>query len=50
MVAYHDDGWGQPSADERHRGEMLTLEGAPAGLSWQTILRKRDGYRRELAG
>ena len=46
MVAYHDAEWGVPSRDDRHLFEMLTLEGAQAGLSWSTILRKRDGYRR----
>ena len=45
-VAYHDFEWGVPSHDERHLFEMLTLEGAQAGLSWATILRKRDGYCR----
>ena len=45
MVAYHDDEWGVPSHDDRHLFEMLTLEGAQAGLSWKTILNKRDGYR-----
>jgi DNA-3-methyladenine glycosylase I len=50
MVAYHDDEWGRPSKDERHLFEMLILEGAQAGLSWQTILRKREGYRRAFAG
>jgi DNA-3-methyladenine glycosylase I len=48
--AYHDLEWGVPSRDERHLFEMLTLEGAQAGLSWLTILRKRDGYRRAFAG
>jgi DNA-3-methyladenine glycosylase I len=48
-VAYHDDEWGQPSRDERHLFEMLVLEGAQAGLSWSTILKKRDGYRRAFA-
>lgn len=46
MVAYHDEEWGVPSHDDRHLFELLTLEGAQAGLSWSTILRKRDGYRR----
>jgi DNA-3-methyladenine glycosylase I len=46
MLAYHDEEWGVPSRDERHLFEMLTLEGAQAGLSWTTILRKREGYRR----
>jgi DNA-3-methyladenine glycosylase I len=47
--AYHDEVWGRPSRDERHLFEMLVLEGAQAGLSWSTILRKRDGYRRAFA-
>jgi DNA-3-methyladenine glycosylase I len=46
MVAYHDREWGVPSHDDAHLFEMLTLEGAQSGLSWMTILRKRDGYRR----
>jgi len=50
MVAYHDREWGVPSRDESHLFEMLTLEGAQAGLSWQTILNKREGYRRAFAG
>jgi DNA-3-methyladenine glycosylase I len=45
MVAYHDEEWGQPLHDERRLFEMLCLEGAQAGLSWATILRRRDGYR-----
>ncbi len=45
-VDYHDFEWGVPSRDDRHLFEMLTLEGAQAGLSWLTILRKREGYRR----
>lgn len=45
-VAYHDTEWGVPSHDERHLFEMLLLEGAQAGLSWSTILRKRESYRR----
>jgi DNA-3-methyladenine glycosylase I len=48
-VAYHDEEWGVPSHDERHLFEMLVLEGAQAGLSWSTILKKRDGYRRAFA-
>jgi DNA-3-methyladenine glycosylase I len=48
--AYHDEEWGRPSRDERHLLEMLVLEGAQAGLSWSTILRKREGYRRAFAG
>ncbi len=50
MLAYHDQEWGVPSHDDRHLFEMLTLEGAQAGLSWTTILSKRDGYRRAFAG
>ena len=49
-VAYHDEEWGVPSRDDRHLFELLVLEGAQAGLSWSTILRKRDGYRRAFAG
>src|SRR5690349_17440759 len=48
-VAYHDEEWGVPSHDDRHLFELLTLEGAQAGLSWTTILRKRDGYREAFA-
>ena len=44
-VRYHDEEWGVPSHDDRHLFEMLILEGAQAGLSWITILRKRDNYR-----
>lgn len=43
---YHDTEWGIPSRDEHHIYEMLTLEGAQAGLSWETILNKREGYRK----
>jgi DNA-3-methyladenine glycosylase I len=49
-VAYHDEEWGVPSHDERHLFEMLVLEGAQAGLSWSTILRKRKGYREAFSG
>jgi DNA-3-methyladenine glycosylase I len=49
-VAYHDRQWGVPVFDERELFEMLVLEGAQAGLSWLTILRKREGYRRAFAG
>jgi DNA-3-methyladenine glycosylase I len=48
-VAYHDEEWGVPSKDDRHLFELLVLEGAQAGLSWSTILRKRSGYRRAFA-
>jgi DNA-3-methyladenine glycosylase I len=50
MRAYHDDEWGVPSHDDRFLFEMLTLEGAQAGLSWSTILNKREGYRVAFAG
>ena len=49
MSRYHDDEWGVPSHDDRHVFEMLTLEGAQAGLSWATILNRRDGYRHAFA-
>ncbi|HEX5799726.1 MAG TPA: DNA-3-methyladenine glycosylase I, partial [Gaiellaceae bacterium] len=49
-VAYHDEEWGVPVRDERRLFELLTLEGAQAGLSWSTILHKREGYRRLFAG
>jgi DNA-3-methyladenine glycosylase I len=44
-VAYHDNEWGVPRHDDRALFELLVLEGAQAGLSWDTILRKRDNYR-----
>ena len=47
---YHDTEWGVPSRDDRHLFEMLILEGAQAGLSWDTILKKRDNYRRAFSG
>ncbi len=49
-LAYHDEEWGVPVHDDRALFEMLTLEGAQAGLSWLTILRKREGYRRAFHG
>ena len=49
-VAYHDDEWGVPVHDDRVLFEFLVLEGAQAGLSWITILRKRDAYRDAFAG
>jgi DNA-3-methyladenine glycosylase I len=49
MVAYHDQEWGVPVHDDRLWFEFLTLEGAQAGLSWETILRKRENYRRAFA-
>jgi DNA-3-methyladenine glycosylase I len=48
-VHYHDTEWGVPSHDDRHLFEMLVLEGAQAGLSWITILRKREAYREAFA-
>ncbi|MFH1176316.1 MAG: DNA-3-methyladenine glycosylase I, partial [Acidobacteriota bacterium] len=50
MLRYHDEEWGVPAHDDRRHFEFLVLEGAQAGLSWQTILRKREGYRRLFAG
>jgi DNA-3-methyladenine glycosylase I len=49
-IAYHDAEWGVPAHDDRTLFEFLTLEGAQAGLSWETILRKRDAYRDAFAG
>jgi len=46
MAAYHDREWGVPTRSDRHLFELLTLEGAQAGLSWLTILKKRENYRR----
>jgi DNA-3-methyladenine glycosylase I len=50
MQAYHDREWGRPQRDDRVLFEFLVLEGAQAGLSWRTILHKREGYRRAFAG
>lgn len=49
-VPYHDEEWGVPVRDDRLQFEFLTLESAQAGLSWSTILNKREGYRRAFAG
>jgi DNA-3-methyladenine glycosylase I len=49
-LAYHDEEWGVPCHDETRLFEMLNLEGAQAGLSWETILNKRDGYRAAFDG
>lgn len=49
-IAYHDQEWGVPVHDDRVLFEFLVLEGAQAGLSWSTILKKRDNYRRAFAG
>lgn len=45
LAHYHDHEWGKPSRDDRHLFEMLCLEGAQAGLNWETILKKRKGYK-----
>jgi DNA-3-methyladenine glycosylase I len=50
MLRYHDEEWGVPVHDDRHLFEMLILEGAQAGLSWNTILNKRENYRRAFDG
>jgi DNA-3-methyladenine glycosylase I len=50
MVEYHDGEWGRPVHDDRRHFEMLLLEGAQAGLSWETILRRRETYRKAFAG
>jgi DNA-3-methyladenine glycosylase I len=50
LRAYHDDEWGIPEHDDRRLFELLTLEGAQAGLSWLTILRKREAFRAAFAG
>ena len=49
-LAYHDEEWGVPVHDDSRLYEMLILEGAQAGLSWSTILNKREGYRRAFSG
>ena len=49
-VKYHDEEWGVPVSDDRVHFEFLILEGAQAGLSWATILRRREGYRKAFAG
>ena len=49
MIRYHDEEWGRPVHDENRLFEFLSLEGAQAGLSWSTILNKREGYRRLFA-
>jgi DNA-3-methyladenine glycosylase I len=50
MVAYHDEEWGVPVRDDRLLFELLILEGAQAGLSWRTVLHRREGYRRAFDG
>lgn len=49
MIAYHDEEWGTPSHDDRHLFEHIVLEGAQAGLNWELILKKRDGYRKAFS-
>ncbi len=50
MIQYHDREWGRPVHDDRRLFEMLLLEGAQAGLTWDTILKRREGYRKAFAG
>ena len=50
MLAYHDEEWGVPVHDDVHLFEMILLEGAQAGLSWATVLGRREGYRAAFAG
>jgi DNA-3-methyladenine glycosylase I len=50
LASYHDEEWGVPVHDDRHWYEKIVLDGAQAGLSWLTILRKRDAYREAFAG
>lgn len=50
MAAYHDDEWGVPAHDDAYLFEMIILEGAQAGLSWSTVLNKRQDYRQALDG
>lgn len=49
MIRYHDEQWGRPVHDDRKHFEFLVLESAQAGLSWSTVLKKREGYRRAFA-
>src|SRR3954471_8455822 len=49
MIVYHDKEWGVPVHDDRKHFEFLVLEGAQAGLSWSTVLNKREGYRRAFS-
>ncbi|MCS6303141.1 MAG: DNA-3-methyladenine glycosylase I [Nitrospira sp.] len=50
LIRYHDEEWGVPVHDDRKHFEMLLLEGAQAGLTWETILLRREGYRKAFAG
>src|SRR5690625_4095224 len=49
-IAYHDDEWGRPTYDDQPLFELLSLEGAQAGLNWLTILKRRENYRRAFDG
>jgi DNA-3-methyladenine glycosylase I len=49
MIEYHDEDWGVPSHDDRHLFEHMVLEGAQAGLNWELVLKKREGYRNAFA-
>lgn len=49
LIRYHDEEWGRPVHDDRKHFEMLLLEGAQAGLTWETILKRREGYRNAFA-
>src|SRR5438552_2309236 len=49
MIDYHDREWGRPNHDDRRHFEFLVLEGAQAGLSWSTVLKKRENYRKAFA-
>lgn len=49
-IAYHDDEWGRPTYDDQQLFELLSLEGAQAGLNWLTILKRRENYRRAFDG
>ncbi len=50
LVRYHDEEWGVPVHDDRKHFEMLLMEGAQAGMAWETILLRREGYRKAFAG
>src|SRR5688500_15483260 len=50
FIRYHDEEWGVPIHDDQRHFEMLLLEGAQAGLTWETILLRREGYRQAFAG
>lgn len=50
LVRYHDEEWGVPVHDDRKHFEMLLMEGVQAGMAWETILLRREGYRKAFAG